>query len=438
MIDDDPLVKPAPRPTWRDLLSMSLPELGLRADDGAGFYFVDIDRFKAVNDVLGYDAGDQLLQEFTRRIDRWAGPRGLTTEVDGDVIAVLRPGLADQPRAQAEGERLRELLREPVTLAGREVSRSVSIGLAFLPPGELSISELAKCADDALEAAQQRSGNVAVGFSGDVRSWATYRSQIELNLRAALRTEALHMHFQPEVDMRTGALVGVEALMRWRHPVLGLLGADQFVEVAERTEMIVELGEWALREACRHRKSWAGLLAGRSLVVRVNMSPTQLADAGTPALVADVLAEFDLAPEVLCIEMTESEHVPDLEGTSSVMRQLRASGVTTALDDYGTGFSSLLRLKALPIDAVKIDRSFVGDLGTDPTDTIIVAAIISIAGDFGLEIVAEGVETRVAALELLRLGCHRAQGHLFGQPVPPDELRPLLEAGRVPVEPPLG
>ena len=424
-------MRPHRRPSWRDLLAMGPRDLGLADDEAVGVYLIDIDRFKAINDVLGYESGDEVLRLTERRIAGWAGSRGFVTRVAGDMFAAIGPGVTDAAEATAAAERLRALLAEPVRVGGQLITRSVSVGLAFGRLSDALVVELFRRADDAMEAAQKTSGNVVSSFDDGLRPQVMARSQIELHLRDALHAGSLLLHFQPEVDLRTGAIVAVEALMRWQHPSLGLLGADRFIAVAEQTDVISELDEWALREACRQRAAWQADFPDLPFVMRVNMSPVQLVDAGTPALVLQVLSENDLRGDQLCIEITELVASPDRTQIVRVLDRLRHAGVTVALDDFGAGHNSLIRLKSMPVDVLKIDRELVTDLGSDAADTTIVEMLVGLAAAFGLELVAEGVETVEAAAELLRIGCWRAQGHWLGSAVPAAGLRSLLENGRV-------
>ncbi|MCU1656915.1 MAG: gmr [Pseudonocardiales bacterium] len=423
---------PHGRRSLRELLSLTPAELGLHRDEAVGVFLVDIDRFKAINDVLGYAAGDRMLRLTGQRLLDWGGPRAVLARVADDMFATIRPGLADLAGAVAEAERLRLLLAEPVAIDGQTITRNVSIGLSYGRLSENSTVELFRRADDAMQAAQRTSGNVVRSFSQDLRSQALTRSQIELHLRDALRAGQLLLHFQPEIDLRNGDVVAVEALVRWQHPSLGLLGADRFVGVAEETGVIRDLGEWVLREACRQHAAWRAEFPALRFTMRVNMSPVQLVEPDTPALVAEVLAQNGLGAGELCVEITELVAAPDRAAGIRVLHELHKLGIELAIDDFGMGHSSLVRLKALPVDTIKIDRSFVLDLGSDPTDTAIVQTLVRLAAAFGLEIIAEGVETVAAAIELRRLGCYRAQGHLLGVPVEAGELRPLLAAGRLP------
>jgi len=424
-------MRPHRRLSWRELLAMGTRDLGLDDDEAVAVYLIDIDRLKAVNDVLGYESGDEVLRLTEHRIAGWAAPRGFVARVAGDMFAAIRPGVADADEAAAWAGGLRTLLAEPIRVDGHVITRSVSVGLAFGRLSDAMVVELFRRADDAMEAAQATSGNIARSFNEGLRSQAVARSQIELHLRDALRNHTVELHFQPEVDLRTGAIVAVEALMRWQHPSLGLLGADQFIGVAEESDVINDLGAWALLQACRQLAAWQAAFPNLPLVMRVNMSPAQLGDSRTRALVEKVLSDTGLRGAQLCIEITELAPLPDRPQIVQVLDQIRQLGVTVALDDFGAGYSSLLRLKSMPVDVLKIDRELVTDLGSDAADTTIVEMLVGLAAAFGLELVAEGVETVEAAAELLRIGCWRAQGHWLGSAVPAAGLRSLLENGRV-------
>lgn len=253
----------------------------------------------------------------------------------------------------------------------------------------------------------------------------------ERQLRGAVDDGALRLHYQGEIDLDTGALVAVEALVRWQHPTLGLLPPEQFIDAAEHSPLIEGLSAWVLEHACAQIATWRVEYPQLSLIVRVNVSPGQLVEDAFVDAVTDVVAKHGLYPGQLCLEITERVVPPDTVSLAAALRRLRERGISTAIDDFGTGYSSLAHLKHLPVDAVKIDRSFISGLGTDAGDTAIVEAVAELAATFGLQVVAEGVETADEAAWLVRIGCHRAQGHLFGAPQPAEDLVELLEAGGV-------
>lgn len=260
-----------------------------------------------------------------------------------------------------------------------------------------------------------------------------FRNDIELHLQSVIESGALVLHYLPEIDMRTGEVLAAEALVRWQHPTRGLLSPDSFIGVAESINLAGELGRWVLRNACAEFARWRSNGVGRNIVLRINVSPVQLVTDGFVASVAEVMKEFRLPRGSVCLEITESIVVQDIETTRSTLTGLHKVGVQVAIDDFGTGYSALSLLKSLPVDTLKIDRSFVAGLGSDPGDLPIVRAVIALAGAFGLQLVAEGVETERAALTLLRHGCYRAQGFLLSKPILGHEMAALLAKGRVPV-----
>ncbi|HEY3713029.1 MAG TPA: bifunctional diguanylate cyclase/phosphodiesterase [Jatrophihabitantaceae bacterium] len=390
-------------------------------------FSIDIDRFRSVNDLLGYELGDELLDAVGQRLAGWASPGGLAARVSADQFVIVCPGHGGDTAAGAR--QIGDLVARPVELDGMQITRSASIGYASGRIGVDPVMELYRCADAAKRVAQASGGDGQRAFDPAMSDEAFAAAEIELHLGDAVDSDALRLVYQPELDLRTGRLLALEALLRWEHPTRGRLGPDQFIDIAEESKLICEVGEWVLRESCRQRASWEPLLDGRPLVVRVNLSIVQLGDRGLVDLVAGVLAEAGVAGDQLCLEITERAVPHNADHVAEVLSRLRAIGVTTAIDDFGTGHNSFAYLKSLPVDVLKIDRSFTAGLGTDRGDTAIVEALVQLADRLGLDIVAEGVETEAAAAELLRVGCHRAQGHLFSEAVPANHLDALVEAG---------
>ena len=270
-------------------------------------------------------------------------------------------------------------------------------------------------------------------FSDEMSSRTDYRNDVELHLQDVIENGSLFLEYLPEVDMRTGEVLATEALVRWNHPSRGLLSPESFIAVAESINLAGDLGRWVLRTACEEFARWRARGVADGIVLRVNVSPVQLVTDGFVESVAATLEEFALERGSVCLEITESVVVQDLETTSVTLAGLRDVGVQVAIDDFGSGFSVLSHLKALPVDVLKIDRGFVTDLGTNPNDLAIVRAVIALAEAFDLELVAEGVETEAAATTLLRHGCHRAQGFLLSRPLAGDDMASLLAEGRVPM-----
>jgi EAL domain-containing protein (putative c-di-GMP-specific phosphodiesterase class I) len=323
------------------------------------------------------------------------------------------------------------VLGERVALDGEMLMRTVSVGIAQAEPGDDTTSDLLRRADLALLTAKSAGGNQLALYSDEMSLEAEYRTDIELHLASVIDNGSLFLRYLPEVDMRTGEVLAAEALVRWNHPTRGPISPASFIPVAESINLAGELGRWVMRTACEEFAAWRAKGIGLGTVLRINVSPVQLVSAGFADSVAAIITEFGLERGSICLEITESVVVQDIEATSITLIALKNAGVTLAIDDFGTGYSVLSHLKSLPVDVLKIDRSFVTDLGYNPDDLAIVRAIIALAEAFGLQIVAEGVETEAAALTLLRHGCHRAQGFLLSPPLSGAELGALLTKGSV-------
>jgi diguanylate cyclase (GGDEF)-like protein len=396
--------------------------------------FFDLDRLKAINDYLGHTAGDWFIRVLAERLRRGAEGPHLIARLGGDEFVVVPTTPMDADAAEALAHRLPSVLRERVSIDGEMLTRTVSIGVALGVPGRDSTSDLLRRADQAVLTAKGSGGNQVAVFTDDMSMKNEFRNDIELHLQTVIENGALLLHYLPEVDMRTGEIVACEALVRWQHPTRGLLAPDAFIGVAESINMAGELGRWVMRTACAEFAAWRSRGVGTDAVMRINVSPVQLVTDGFVETVAGTMAEFDLARGSVCLEITESVVVQDIETTRITLAGLKAAGVQVAIDDFGTGYSALSQLKSLPVDTLKIDRSFVRELGSDPGDLAIVRAIIALAEAFGLELVAEGVETEAAALTLLRHGCHRAQGFLLSRPIAGAAMESLLAKGRIPVQ----
>ncbi|WP_077037751.1 EAL domain-containing protein [Pelomonas sp. KK5] len=388
---------------------------------------IDLDGFKTINDTLGHDQGDELLVVIARRLGALLRRGDLAVRVGGDEFVVLmeQPRHADDPLLLAR--RLLDTIAEPVTLGGQPVSVGASIGVALYPEHATGPQELLKAADAAMYEAKARGRNRAALFAPALGEGALEQLRLEQGLRRALGVDQqLSLHWQPMVDMATGALLGAEALLRWRHPELGPIPPARFVPLAEATGLICPIGAWVLDRACAQAAAW--LAAGIGLPrVAVNVSVRQFEQEDVLHLVRQALQRHGLPPERLEIEVTES-----LFGNADSVRQalqgLRELGVAVSLDDFGTGFSSLGQLRSLPIDRLKIDRSFVADLSSDARSHAVVRTVVTLARSLGLEITAEGVETEQQRRTLQDLGVHEAQGWLFHQAMPAEQLAVLLAA----------
>jgi diguanylate cyclase (GGDEF)-like protein len=398
----------------------------------ATLYF-DLDRLKTINDYLGHTAGDWFIRVLADRLQQSTKRPSVIARLGGDEFVVVPTEPTSATEAEELAEHLLSVLRERVAIDGEMLTRTVSIGVALGVPGRDTTKELLRRADQALMTAKAEGGNRVAAATEEMALESEFRNDIELHLQNVIENGALFLRYLPEVDMRTGRVLATEALVRWEHPTRGLLSPASFIAVAESINLAGELGRWVMRTACAEFARWRATGVADDVVLRLNVSPVQLVAGGFVESVAGILAEFDLPRGSVCVEITESVVVHDLETTSITLAGLREAGVKVAIDDFGTGYSVFAHLKQLPVDVLKIDRSFVTDLGRNPDDLAIVRAIIALADAFGLQLVAEGVETEAAAQTLLRHGCRRAQGFLLSEPLAGDEMLALLVKGGVSV-----
>lgn len=425
----DPLTGLPNRVLFLDRLGVSLARLG-RRDTGVAVLFLDLDRFKLINDSHGHDAGDRVLVEVAARLRALLRPSDTLARLGGDEFTILCEDVADEGAAAAVAERVAATLGPPVMVDDAEAYLSASIGIAVGRDPGMAPAALLRDADAAMYGAKERGRSRYAMFDGAMRLRGAERLRAEADLRRAVERGELRVHYQPQVDLASGRPVGVEALVRWAHPERGLVPPGEFVPVAEETGLIVAIGEWVLRQACRQARAWEDRTGDHSLRMAVNLSARQLADDGLRDVVAEALADSGLAPDRLCLEITESAVSEDPLAARQALIALRRLGVRLAIDDFGVGFSSLGQIRQLPaVDVLKIDRSFIGGLGRNREDAAIVASVISLADALGLTTVGEGVETSDHARELRALGCEQAQGFYFGRPAPPDAAGKLLAAG---------
>jgi diguanylate cyclase (GGDEF)-like protein len=395
--------------------------------------FLDLDRLKAINDYLGHNAGDWFIRVFAERLREGIEGPHVIARLGGDEFVVVPKSPMEADAAEALASRLQTMLRERVSIDGEMLTRTVSIGVALGYPGEDTTSDLLRRVDQAVLSAKNAGGNKIAVFSEDMSLKNDFRNDIELHLQGVIDSDALVLHYLPEVDMRTGEVLAAEALVRWQHPTRGLLLPDSFIGVAESINLAGELGRWVMRRACAEFSRWRAHGVGDDAVLRVNVSPVQLVADGFVDTVAGTLDEFGLDGGSVCLEITENVVVQDIETTRITLAGLKNVGVQIAIDDFGTGYSVLTHLKSLPVDTLKIDKSFVRELGTNSSDLAIVRAIIALAEAFGLQLVAEGVETEAAARTLLQHGCHRAQGYLLSRPVTGEAMKAMLAKRVLPV-----
>ncbi|MBS0545850.1 MAG: EAL domain-containing protein [Proteobacteria bacterium] len=388
-----------------------------RHGDALAVLFLDLDNFKTVNDSLGHPAGDRLLAAVARRLSGCIRGEDLLARIGGDEFVALLPRLTHSEDAAVVAAKMIDVLSSPVHVDDHDLHLSVSIGIALFPEDGTEADTLLKHADTAMYSAKEGGRNNYKFFVPEMNARATERLRLENDLRRALERNELVLHYQPQIATATGAPYGCEALVRWLHPERGLIPPDQFIPLAESTGLIVPMGEWVLRQACRQQVAWqrAGL---PRLLVAVNISALQFHKPDFVDRVSAVLAETGADPACIELEITESALMQPGDDLTARLLKLVELGLTLALDDFGTGYSSLAYLKRLPIGRLKIDRSFVDDLPGNAEDAAVASAALSLARDLGMEVVAEGVETHAQQAYLTERGCHSMQGYLFSRPLP--------------------
>ena len=392
--------------------------LAVAAGAPAALLLLDLDRFKEVNDSLGHHVGDRLLVQVGTRLAGELRADDLLARLGGDEFAILL-GDTDRDEAVTVATKLRAVLAAPFTLEGISLQTDVSIGIALYPDHGVDLSELLRRADMAMYRAKAaRVGHRVFSGTDDTRGDTRLRMLEEL--RTALTDDQLVVHYQPKIDLRTGDVCGVEALVRWDHPTRGLLFPDAFLDLVEEAGLMHDLTHHVLDQALAQTARWHS--AGNPLTVAVNLSSTSLIDAELPELVSEMIATHQLSPSALVLEITEQTLMVDRGRASATLTRLRDVGIKIAVDDFGTGYSSLAYLRDLPIDELKLDRSFIFSMADDARSAALVESTIALAHALGLRMVAEGVESRAAYLELARFGCDEAQGYYLSRPVPAAEL----------------
>lgn len=396
------------------------------AGRGTALLFVDLDRFKNINDTLGHEAGDRLLQDVATRLARCVRRSDTVARQGGDEFVVLIETFERPADLARLAEKILAEVAEPMTLYGKEFQITASIGISTFPGDGDDLRALLKNADTAMYRAKQQGKNNYQFYSERMDSYSVERFELEAALRHALERNELVLHYQPKVEARTGRITGIESLLRWQHPTLGLLPPDQVIPLAEETGLIVPIGKWALRTACLQVRTWAaqGL---PSLRVAVNLSVRQFMSAALLEDVRSTIAQTGMDPRRIELELTESMMMPKPEEAVQVLKQLKAIGVRLTIDDFGTGYSSLAYLKQLPIDCVKIDASFIRGIPIDASDVAITETIITMSHNLGLKVVAEGVERHDQMRFLVGRGCDEMQGFYFSAPLPPEQLTAYLK-----------
>jgi diguanylate cyclase (GGDEF)-like protein len=385
----------------------------------------DLDRLKDVNACWGYATGDEVLRRIGERLTQLAGERGRAARLGGDRFALLLPDLPDSATALERAREALEQLARPLEVAGVEITPSATIGVALHPDHGSGFDQLMRCAELAVDEAKREGGGRLVLFEPRMDATLKARKVMERELRRALETGQFTVHYQPQFDLASNAVVACEALIRWRHPDRGLISPIEFVPIAESNGLIRPLGAWILEEALGAARRWLDL--GWPVRVAVNVSAAQLRQRDLPALLRRLLGETGVPPHLLELEVTESLFVDPSQITiRRCLDEVAAMGVSLAIDDFGTGYSSLACLKRLPVDRIKIDKAFLRELGRDPADEAIVRTIIGIARTFERRVVAEGVETELQRRFLERAGCDEAQGYHFARPMPEAEVTAFM------------
>lgn len=391
-----------------------------RGDRPFALHLIDLDKFKSVNDLLGHSAGDRLLIEMANRLRAVVGPQDTVARVGGDEFAVLQTGVTQEVEATDLATRIIKVIGEPFVDGERLLPSGASVGITFHPSDGEDVTELLKNADLAMYRAKSEGGNQYCLYVSDMARRNRHTLLLDGELRDAIEKKQFILHYQPQVDLATGRVVGAEALLRWNHPERGILAPGEFLARAEENGLILPINEWVLFEACREAKSWhrRGL---ENMRIAVNLSPIQFRRLNVPLLVVKAIADTGLDPRLLDLEITENIVMDDSERVIDHLKQIHALGVSISIDDFGTGYSALNYVKRFPVDRLKIDQCFVRNLSDDPSDLAIVRAIVNLGHSLNLTVTVEGVETRPQASLLQSLGCDEAQGYLYGRAMPADQ-----------------
>ncbi|MGD7034710.1 putative bifunctional diguanylate cyclase/phosphodiesterase [Methylotuvimicrobium buryatense] len=420
----DPLTGLPNRLLFQDRLAQGILQ-AQRGKSMIAVMFLDLDRFKLINDTLGHPIGDELLVAVAERLRRCARETDTIARLGGDEFAVVLSSMTHEEDVEHVAQKIIQALSSVFCVGGHEVFVTTSIGITFYPGLNNDRSKLLEQADVAMYHAKKQGRNNYQYYTADMNAAAYERLMLETNLRRALEREEFRLYYQPQIDVQSGAVTGVEALIRWQSPELGLVSPGGFIPLLEETGLIVPVGEWVLETACRQMKEW--LDAGYpAMTMAVNLSARQFHQADLVERIAQILQELDLPPELLELELTESMVMESVDSAVEILHKLKRMGVKVAIDDFGTGVSSLGYLKHFPIDTLKISHDFVLNLPRDSVDASIASAVINLARNMQLSSVAEGVENSEQMDFLRNQDCERLQGYLFSRPIPAEKMSELL------------
>lgn len=391
--------------------------------------FFDLDRFKVINDTLGHHVGDQLLRLLARKLRHYVSDKDVVARFGGDEFIILLTNMAHADEAAQFAQGIPDLLKDPFVIEGHELFVTASIGISLYPSDGKEVDTLLKNADIAMYRSKEKGGNAFQYYHPDMNKRSLHRLNLEIHLRKALERGEFQVHYQPIVDLRNGSVYGMESLVRWQHPEWGVVSPGEFIPLAEETGLIVPIGNWVLLESCRQNRRWQQL-GYPPLVVSVNISAIQFNQLNFIQIVTDALRESGLAPDRLCLEITENIAMNNGPHIIETMQKLKALGVGISIDDFGTGYSSLSYLKRFRVQTLKIDQSFIRDVTMDEDNAAIVTALIAMSHRLKIKSLAEGVETQEQLDFLVAQGCDKIQGYLFSKPIPADAFETMIKENR--------
>ncbi|SDC19574.1 diguanylate cyclase (GGDEF) domain-containing protein [Paenibacillus sp. UNCCL117] len=388
--------------------------------------FFDLDRFKVINDTLGHHVGDQLLKRLAQKLQGYVDDKDIVARFGGDEFIILLTNIAHTEEAARFAEGIPELLKEPFVLEEQELFVTASIGISLYPQDGLEVDTLLKNADIAMYRSKEKGGNSFHYYHPDMNKRSMHRLNLEIHLRKALERGEFVVYYQPIVDLKNGSVFGMEALVRWHHPQWGMVSPGEFIPLAEETGLIVPIGNWVLRQACKQNREWQ-LLGHPPLVVSVNISAIQFHQMNFVQVVMDALQESELSADQLCLEITENIAMNNIPYILDTMHKLKELGVRISIDDFGTGYSSLSYLKRFRVHTLKIDQSFIRDVTSDEDNAAIVTALIAMSHRLKIKSLAEGVETQDQLQFLISQGCDEIQGYVFSKPMPAQEFEYMIQ-----------